>query len=392
MPINAKRSLLLVSIAHFSLEVSNNYLPVIYPVLINTLDLSYTQVGFIALVAALGGTLAQPIFGYLSDRWNPRRLIVLGIMWTGLVMGFTGFADNYRLLIWIVGMGALGSAAFHPAGAALAGSGSTHRRGTAVSIFSVGGNIGAALSPLLVAAGLRAAGLRGTSVVIPVGLLAGVVVFLLLDRGKAPQDVTLTSPDTQAEPRFRQGAAIALALVVAIVMARSWVQTSFSTYLPEWIHTQGGTFAMGSRSLFGFSASVGLGSLLGGPLSDRIARWQVVAISMLLLAFVVWAFPDATGISQIALLGAAGVTVGASFPVGIVMAQEVWPRGAGIASALAIGVGWMLGGIGPSVTGILADRFSLAESLRALALPALVGVLAAIAFAAVQNRAVRDAG
>ena len=149
---------------------------------------------------------------------------------------------------------------------------------------------------------------------------------------------------------------------------------------------------MGSRSLFGFSASVGLGSLLGGPLSDRIARWQVVAISMLLLAFVVWAFPDATGISQIALLGAAGVTVGASFPVGIVMAQEVWPRGAGIASALAIGVGWMLGGIGPSVTGILADRFSLAESLRALALPALVGVLAAIAFAAVQNRAVRDAG
>ena len=59
---------------------------------------------------------------------------------------------------------------------------------------------------------------------------------------------------------------------------------------------------------------------------------------------------------------------------------------------MAIGVGWMLGGIGPSVTGILADRFSLAESLRALALPALVGVLAAIAFAAVQNRAVRDAG
>lgn len=387
MHINFRSPLLLVSIAHFTLELSNNYLPVLYPILINTLNLSYTQVGLIALVAALGGTLAQPAFGYLSDRWKPRYIIVSGVVWTGVVMGLTGFTGNYIILVCTVGLGALGSAAFHPAGAALAGSGKSTNRGAAVSIFSVGGNIGAATSPLLVAAAIHASGLRGTAVIIPLALIGGTALHILLRRQANTQHNNTLTPTNQANPAVWRGSAIALALVVAIVTVRSWVQMSLSTYLPEWIETQGGTLVMGSRLLFVFSASIAVGSLLGGTASDRVPRWHVVASSLLVLSITAWLFPDITGTLRVALLCTAGIAIGASFPVAIVMAQEVWPRGAGVASALAIGVGWLLGGIGPSITGILADRVSLSVSLRALAFPPLLGFVAAIAFAIVYARA-----
>ena len=107
----------------------------------------------LAMVAAVGSSLAQPIFGFLSDRWGTPRMIVFSIAWLGLLMGLVGFAWNYWSVVLVVGLGALGSAAFHPAGATLASTGGGKRRGAAMSIFSVSGNLGTALSPLLVLSG-----------------------------------------------------------------------------------------------------------------------------------------------------------------------------------------------------------------------------------------------
>ncbi|MBL7202645.1 MAG: MFS transporter, partial [Anaerolineae bacterium] len=146
MDAHPTRSLFLVSLGHMSVELCSQFLPVLYPVLVTALGLNYTQVGLIAMAAGVGTSLAQPLFGYLSDLWYPRWIVVLGIVWVGLIMSIVGLLDDYASVVLVVGLGVLGSAAFHPAAASIASSGGGTRRGIATSIFSVGGSLGTVLS------------------------------------------------------------------------------------------------------------------------------------------------------------------------------------------------------------------------------------------------------
>ncbi len=378
----------LMALAHLTIEVCNNFLPIIYPLFITKLELSYTQVGLVALVAAVGASLVQPIFGYLSDRWGAPRMTVFSLAWIGLMMGLVGFAQSYGMLLLLVALGALGSSAFHPAGATLAARHSSKRRGAAMSVFSVSGNVGTALSPLLVTAGLAWLGLPGTLLVLPIGLL----VSLLLAHQLRQNHQTVTDrvgsvlPDQAHQRLPGNGALVGLALIIMAVMARSWFQIALATYLPEWIRSQGGSVALGAQILSIFLFSLGVGSLTGGPLSDRIGRWQVFAVSLGLLLPVHWLFMRVTGSWQIGLLAVMGVLVGATFPVGLVLAQETWPARIGLASALVMGLGWAPGGLGASVTGLLADRFSLTVGLQALIFAPLAGFGCVLAYVVWQHR------
>jgi FSR family fosmidomycin resistance protein-like MFS transporter len=131
---------------------------------------------------------------------------------------------------------------------------------------------------------------------------------------------------------------------------------------------------------------VGVGSLTGGPLSDYIGRWQVLALSLVLLAPAHWLFLTVTGPLQVVMTAVMGVLIGASFPAGLVMAQEAWPSRVGVATALVMGPGWATGGIGASVTGFLADRFSLTTGLQSLILIPLVGVACIMIYVILQRR------
>ncbi|MCJ7819367.1 MAG: MFS transporter, partial [Syntrophales bacterium] len=142
MNSNPIRRLYPIAVAHLTIELCSSYLPVIYPILITTMGLSYAQVGLVTLVGSGGVTLAQPIFGYLSDRRESRHIIPISVIWVGLLMGLVGLAPSYWSLILLVGLAGLGSAAFHPAGASAAGSITAARRGAALSVFSVGGSLG----------------------------------------------------------------------------------------------------------------------------------------------------------------------------------------------------------------------------------------------------------
>lgn len=377
----ATRAISLVALAHLIIELCNNYLPVVYPILIEKMSLNYTQIGAIALVGTAAGSIVQPLFGYLSDRWDPHRLTALSVLWIGILMGLVGFAPNYPLLLLLVGLGALGSAAFHPSGASVAMTSTGEHKGAAASVFSVGGNVGAALSPLLLTLGLGALGLRGTAILLPIALLAGLLIYVYLPPS-AHADVDDSGHDAGPHTGFLVG----LLLVMLAVMARSWFQLSFVTYLPVWIENQGQSVAAGGRMLFLFSIFVGAGSLSGGPLSDRVGRWQVVAVSLALLSLIHWLFIGGTDLiqtrsMQALLIAAMGFCTGASFPVAIVMAQESWPRSIGVAAGMVIGLGWLPGGLGASATGLIADQFSLRTGLQTLILPPLLGTVAVLVFA-----------
>jgi FSR family fosmidomycin resistance protein-like MFS transporter len=369
----------LIAFAHLALELHHNFLPVVYPLLIERMGLTYSQIGTLALSISLSGALTQPLFGYLTDRWDARLMMVSSIVWLGVGMGLVGivafYTGQYWPLIPLIVLASFGSAAYHPAGAALIPANTqTGRRGAAMSIFSVGGNLGSALSPLLVSAGLLWFGLRGTAVLVPIALLIGVFLFSQIHLFALPEQAAVKGGEHQHGPW------LALALVVLIVAARSWFQGSLFTYLPEWLLGQGRPLEVASSIFSVLLVSLSLGSMSGGILSDRMGSVPVIVASLGLLGPLHWLVLHTTGGVQLLCIGLTGVMIGATFPVTILMAQEIWPRATGLASSLVMGVGWLPAGIGSWVVGHIADRSSLTTGLTTLIFVPLAGVTAVLLF------------
>jgi MFS transporter, FSR family, fosmidomycin resistance protein len=376
------RGLLVVAIGHLVIELSNNYLPILYPMIMPRLGLSYSQVGFIALVATTAMALFQPLFGYLSDRIGPEVLGAVSVVWIGITMGLVGFAWSYPSLLLLIALGSLGSSAFHPPSAIIAAASSGARRGAGLSIFSVGGSIGVALSPIWMALAFAWFGLPGTVTLIPIGILFGIMMY----RESRRVDIGSVRKTRAGGPAAATGFAVGLALIVVAAMFRAWYQVALTTYLPTWVEAGGGTVAMGGQLLAAFSFAASLGSLIGGPMGDRVGHWQVVTGSTLLLSVAHWGMMQSTGAVQVAFLVLAGIAVGATYPTSIIMAMECWPGQVGVASGLVMGLGWWPGGIGAWFTGMLADRWTLEPALATLTFPPLLGFLCMLIYLLLARR------
>lgn len=390
----SRRPIALGAVGHLLLEITNNFLPVTYPLLIPLLGLSFTQVGLIALVHSFCGTLPQPWLGALAQRWGPQRIIVISLAWSGLFMGLIGLTGSYWLALVCAGLGGFGGGAFHPAGAMsvariAAGPSGRQRRGAAMSLFSVGGNLGSALSPALMAVALGLFGLPGTGAAVVVGLGSALLVWRLLapralaSGGDTAADGALPASGpspSPARPRAERRVYpfLPLALIVAFAMSRSWYQLSITSFLPTWTAESLGSTAW---PLVLFMGSVGAGSLSGGRLSDRIGRTRTLLGAALLTIPAHLIFIHGLPAVQLAAVAVLGAALGATLPVAIVMAQERRPHATGVAAGLVIGLGGLPAGIGASVTGLLADAFSLDAALQWTVLALVVGALAVIALA-----------
>jgi FSR family fosmidomycin resistance protein-like MFS transporter len=287
-------------------------------------------------------------------------------------------------------LASLGSAAFHPPAATIASSSSTARRGAAVSVFSVGGNLGTAFSPLWIALIISWVGVPGTALLIPVALIVSLLLYQQFSRADISSTRGTHTLQKVAQESRPKGSTMGLILIIAAVMCRSWFQLSLVTYLPEWMHSRGWSLAAAGQILAALLISVSVGSLLGGIISDKIGRWQVVALSMTLLSPAMWLFVTTSGLLQVTVAGAIGVFIGASFPVTIVMAQEVWPQGVGLASALVMGLGWLPGGIGAFFTGYIADLSSLDLGLQSLIIPPIIGLICILVYAVLYRHPVKN--
>lgn len=375
-----------MALAHLVLETSFNFLPVTYALLIPRLGLTYGQIGTAVLMMTLAGTATQPLFGLLADRRDPRRIVVAGIIWGGVLMGLVGFVPTYGVLALLMTLAALGSAAFHPSGALLASVVEPQNRGRAMSLFAVGGNLGAAVSPLFVGVFLSVMGLAGTAIVIPLALVSG--WLLARQFGRLPLPATHRSHGAAAAPpdAAEVGSLVALVAIILVVGARSYFQQALMTYLPQWLGTHGQSLAVSGAALSILLVAVSTGSLFGGSLSDRLGRVPVIAVSLIVMMPAQWLLLNTTGPVQLAAVLTIGLMIGASFPVTIVLAQEAWPRSVGLASAMVMGLGWLPSGLGAFAVGQIADRSSLTTGLTTLILVPLVGLLALAAYSLAQRR------
>ncbi|MDA0173176.1 MFS transporter [Solirubrobacter taibaiensis] len=374
-----RRGLATLASGHAAADLCQGSIPALIPFLVHQRGYSFGAAGVLLLVVTIGSSIIQPVFGALSDRLQLAWLMPVGVALAAVGIAGAGLFDSFALTCIVVGLGGLGVAAFHPEGARYANYASGDRRGTGMSLFSVGGNAGFALAPVLITPAVLLVGLSGTLIVAILPAIAAVVLAVELPKMKrrsaAAAKANAAGKSDRSEDQW--GAFGTLAGVVSI---RSGVYFGLQSFAPLWlIHTYGASEASGNAALAGMLFAGAAGTLVGGRLVDRIGRRRVLVGSIIAQIPLLLGFMLAPGgiLAGILLAGIGFVTV-MSFSVSVVMGQEYLPSRLGIASGVTLGFSIGVGGVFAALFGIVADQAGLETVMWIVAALPLAGLALAL--------------
>jgi FSR family fosmidomycin resistance protein-like MFS transporter len=322
----------------------------------------------------LGSSIIQPIFGAVADRLEMPWLMPGGLLLAGTGIAFAGVFDSYAITVAVVAISGVGVAAFHPEGARFANYASGSRRGQGMSIFSVGGNAGFALGPILVTPLVLLFGLRGTLALVVVPALGFVLLTAALPRLQAAKAAAGRRAKAAAAPPADDWNAFAR--LGGIVATRSGVYFGLQSFVPVWfVHHLSSSEAAGNTALTAMLVAGAAGTLVGGRLVDRVGRRAVLVGTMALQLPLLAAFVLSGSVLAGVLLAAIGFVTIMSFSVTVIMGQEYLPGRLGLASGVTLGAAIGVGGLAAVLLGVLADATGLPTVMWTIALlpiPALV--------------------
>ena len=351
---------------HLATDLAQGSLPALLPFLSDRFDLSYTMVGALVLAATISSSVIQPAFGVWSDARGALWLLPGGVALAGLGMAFASVAPSYALVVVGVLASGVGVAAYHPEGSKFASYVSGRRRASGMSLFSVGGNIGFALGPLVasffvITLGL---GLDGGALIALPGLAVAAILFVSL------RHLAEVAPGREAAaeappPRTQWRGTTLLLLIVGL---RSLAHMGLFTFIPLFEISRGHGAGYGTRVLALFLFAGALGTLLGGPLADRLGRRRVLLGSFLVSPPLIAVYVLTGGAVGLVALFLTGMAVIGTFSVSLVMSQEYMPGRVGMASGLSIGLAIGLGGVAALSLGAVADAVDLETAVLVTAL------------------------
>jgi MFS transporter, FSR family, fosmidomycin resistance protein len=363
----------LLSSGHLATDFAGGALPALLPFLKDRFSLSYTAVGGVILASQASSSLIQPLFGLWSDRRGAMWLLPGGVALAGIGIALAADAGSYWVVLLLVLLSGVGVAAYHPEASKFAGYVSGRKRASGMAWFSIGGNLGYALGPVATTAVVAAVGLHGGLLLAIPGLVAAAAIV------SATPYLRAFLPEPHAVlARAGTDDSKAMKLLLAVIALRSVAWFGLITFVPLWEVGLGHSKSHGNHLLALMLFAGGVGTLLLGPLADRIGRrpvlfGSVVATGPLMLLFII-----VGGIPGSIALALVGVCVVGTFGVTMVMGQEYMPRHVGTASGLVIGLSVGLGGMAALALGSLADATSLRAALYvAAAAPMVAAVLAA---------------
>ncbi|HUZ30140.1 MAG TPA: MFS transporter [Solirubrobacteraceae bacterium] len=365
-----RRAMATLSAGHLFTDVAQGSVPALLPFLIAKDHLSYASASALVLAATISSSVIQPLFGHLSDRRSLPWLMPLGPALGGLGVALIGIASSYGLIFACVLLSGLGVAAFHPEGSRFANYVSGARRASGMSLFSVGGNVGFALGPVIITPLVLVFGLRGTLfVLIPTWVMAAVMVFELPRLRGFRSDLVGGRVQRTRQPEAWRP----FGVLAAVIALRSFVYFGLVTFIPlYYLRVLHSGKALGNGALAAMLLGGAAGTLIGGPLADRFGRRAVLAGSMLVLPPLVVGFLLSGPGLAVVFAAVAGAATIATFAVTIVMGQEYLPGRLGISSGVTIGLSIGLGGVGAPLLGLLADAHGLTSVFVAIAvLPVL---------------------
>ena len=371
-----------LSLSHFLNDAIQALIPAIYPLLKTSFALTFTQIGLITLTFQIVDSVLQPVVGFYTDR-NPKpySLVVgMGITLCGLIL--LAIAPSYHAVIIAAGMVGMGSAIFHPESSRMARLASGGRHGFAQSLFQVGGNAGTSVGPLLAAWIIVP---RGQRHILWFTLLPFVGMLLLRRVGNWYRDKLLAAKTNKGAASHRHIIASRGKIVVSVValltlmFSKFFYLASMTNYYTFYLIQKFGLSVTQSQMyLFLFLAGVALGTIIGGPVGDRIGRKQVIWISILGMAPFALLMPFANLFWTAVLSVVIGFIMASAFPAILVYATELLPGKVGTIAGLFFGFAFGLAGIGSAVLGKLADATSIMFVMKSCSFLPLIGLLTAL--------------
>ncbi|MBI5572131.1 MAG: MFS transporter [Desulfomonile tiedjei] len=366
--------LLVLSFGHLATDICQGALPAILPFLKAKLLLSYAMTGAIMLASNLTSSVIQPLFGYLSDRRKKAFLLPLGCLSAGLGLSLLSMPDHYEFVLLLVMVSGLGVASYHPEGFKTARFFTGDKMATGLSVFTVGGNMGFALGPLVAILIVTHLGLDYLPLMLVFSLVF--VALLVWNWTSLSHARPLSASKGIASNGTPRAAYLSVGLIVATVVMRSWTHFGLMTYIPFYfIDYQEGDPLYAGTLVSCFLVGGAVGTLAGAPLADRWGYKRYLILSLALTTALLPLIFVVQGFALFGVLAAVGMTLISSFTVTIVMAQELLPGNLGIASGLMVGFAIGTGGFGVTVLGIVADHFGVPIALKSIMLLPLAGLL-----------------
>ncbi len=374
--------LIAISFAHALNDLLQSLVPAIYPVLKARFGLSFGQVGAITLVNQLTASVLQPVVGVVTDRRPMPYSLPVGMASTLAGLLLLSRAASYPSMLFAVALVGIGSSVFHPESSRVARLASGGQHGLAQSIFQLGGNAGSALGPLMAAFVIASHGshVGGQGELAWFGLAALLAMGVLTSVGswyRGQSSARRGRAEVAGHGLAPRRVAVAMTILVVLMLSKFFYMASMGNYYTFYLISRFGLSLHNAQlCLFLFSGAFAAGTLLGGPIGDRIGRKQIIWVSILGVLPFTLALPHAGLAGTVLLSVPIGLLLASAFPALVVYAQELMPGRVGAVSGLMFGLAFGLGGLGAAALGVLADRTSIGLVFQLCAFLPVIGLLA----------------
>ena len=369
-----------ISFAHFLNDMIQSLILSIYPLLKDNFHLSFAEIGLITLTYQITASILQPVVGLYTDKHPKPYSLAAGMCFTLVGLLTLAMAPSFGVLLIAAALVGTGSSIFHPESSRVARMASGGRHGLAQSIFQVGGNAGSSMGPLLAAWIIIPHGQTSIAWFSLAALLAIVVLWQI---GNWYKQQNRLSIGKKAKPHLgyvalpRKKVMISIGILLLLIFSKYFYMASLSSYFTFYLIDK---FHLSVQSaqvhLFVFLFAVAAGTVLGGPIGDRVGRKLVIWVSILGVAPFTLMLPYAnlfwTGILTVII----GVILASAFSAILVFAQELVPGKVGTVSGLFFGFAFGMGGIGAAALGKLADMTDINFVYQVCSFLPLIGIFA----------------
>ena len=372
--------LVALSVCHLLNDLIQSLIPALYPLLKKEFDLDFTQIGLITLAFQLTASLLQPTVGAYTDKRPMPFSLAIGMGSTLIGLLLLSVAQSYAAVLFAAALVGTGSAIFHPEASRVARMASGGRFGTAQALFQVGGNLGQAVGPLLAAFivlphGQGAIAWVSVAALIAIALLTRVGGWYRANIKPRVQAAAHAAGNLRSLSRGR--VLFLITILMLLLFSKNVYSSSLTSFFTFYLIERFDLPVQAAQvQLFIFMASIAVGTLVGGALTDRIGRRPMIWISILGVLPFTMAMPYAdlfwTGVLTIII----GLLTASAFPAILVYAHEVLPGRVGFVSGMFFGFSFGLGGLGAAVMGGLADAYGIATVYQICSYLPAIGVVA----------------
>lgn len=371
--------ILAVALGHFLNDLMQSLIPAAYPLLKDNLALSFSQIGLITLVFHGTASVLQPLIGLYTDRRPLPYAMAAGMASTGGGLILLAQAQSLVLVLLAVALVGLGSAIFHPEASRVARLAAGMRPGFAQSLFQVGGNVGSAMGPLAAAFVVMERGQISIEWFAAVAI-AGMALLWGVGRWYAAvgaaRALARHARARAAAPLPPGTVRMAMALMIVLMISKFVYSVSISSYYTFYLIEHHGLSVYQSQiCLFIFLFAVAAGTIIGGPIGDRIGLRTVILWSVFGILPLTLAVPYLPLIPSVIAVSLAGMILASAFPAMVVYAQDLMPQRTGMVAGMLFGLAFGIAAVGAAALGVLADHWGIVTVYRICAFLPLLGVV-----------------